>query len=123
MARPRAFDEHLVVTQVATLFAEQGFNGTSLDDLVAYTGLQRGSIYKAFGSKLNLFHLALQQTAAAFSGSQTDLDLLTVALKELSADDEVTSRICRRILDESDTNLPLLLGNNLINKTKELANG
>lgn len=118
MARPREFDEYVVVTQVASLFAKQGFNGTSLDDLVTTTGLQRGSIYKAFGSKLNLFHLALQQTAADFSGSQSDLDLLTVALKELSTEDEITSKICRQVLDSSDLDLPLLLGSNLINKAK-----
>ena len=81
VARPREFDEHLVVLQVAELFAKQGFNGTSLDDLVAATGLKRGSIYKAFGSKLKLFHLALQQIAERFSASRRDLDLLTVALK------------------------------------------
>lgn len=118
MARPRAFDEHHVVRQVAELFAEQGFNGTSLDDLVSATGLKRGSIYKAFGSKLKLFHLALQQTSDGFSYSECDLDLLTVALKELAPEDAATERICRQIFEKSNENLPTLLGQNLISKMK-----
>lgn len=118
MARPREFDERVVVQQVAELFANQGFNATSLDDLVASTGLKRGSIYKAFGSKLKLFHLALQQIAERFSDSQCDLDLLTVALKELATEDETTAKICRQIAENSNTNLPILLGQNLISKMK-----
>lgn len=118
MARPREFDERLVVQQVAELFAKQGFNATSLDHLVDSTGLKRGSIYKAFGSKLKLFHLALQHRAEGFSESQCDLDLLTVALKELATEDETTAKICRQIVENSNANLPILLGQNLISKMK-----
>ena len=118
VARPREFDEHLVVLQVAELFAKQGFNGTSLDDLVAATGLKRGSIYKAFGSKLKLFQLALQQMAERFSASRRDLDFLTVALKELATEDKTTAKICRQIAENSSTNLPTLLGQNLMTKMK-----
>lgn len=118
VARPREFDEHVVVQKAAELFAKQGFNATSLDDLVKSTGLKRGSIYKAFGSKLKLFHLALQQSAEGFSDSQCNLDLLTVALKELATEDGTTSKICRQIVEHSNSNLPKLLGQNLIGKMK-----
>lgn len=118
MARPREFDVSFVVQQAGELFSKQGFNATSLDDLVETTGLKRGSIYKAFGSKLKLFHLALEQSAEGFSDSKCDLDLLTVALKELATEDKKTARICRQITENSNANLPILLGQNLIGKMK-----
>ena len=59
MARPRLFDEAAVIAQAAALFGRLGYNATSIDELLAVTGLQRGSLYKAFGSKRNLFEKVL----------------------------------------------------------------
>ena len=42
-----------------TLFWEQGFGTTSIGELVEATGLQRGSLYGAFGDKQGLFCAAL----------------------------------------------------------------
>ncbi|WP_408649259.1 helix-turn-helix domain-containing protein [Streptomyces herbicida] len=33
------------------MFAERGYEGTSVDDLVRALGVHRGSLYKVFGSK------------------------------------------------------------------------
>ena len=49
MARPRNFDEDDVVAKAADIFGRLGFNAASIDDLLGATGLQRGSLYKAFG--------------------------------------------------------------------------
>lgn len=123
MARPRAFDERNVIRQAAELFASQGFNGTSIDDLVKITGLMRGSIYKAFGSKRNLFEASLKQLATQFTGSQQDLDLLTIALKELASDDQTIADICKQIQLETDLHLAQMLGENLIGKMKGNTDG
>lgn len=46
------------------VFWSNGYNGTSLPDLIEGTGLSRGSLYKAFGDKKGLFLAALDQYIA-----------------------------------------------------------
>lgn len=60
MARLREFDVDEVMEAVINAFWERGYKATSLADLMAATGLQKGSIYKAFGDKRSLFLKALQ---------------------------------------------------------------
>jgi TetR/AcrR family transcriptional regulator, transcriptional repressor for nem operon len=55
MARPRSFDEAKVLAAARDLFWHTGYAATSLDDLVAATGLGKGSLYGAFGDKRSLF--------------------------------------------------------------------
>ena len=55
MGRNRTFDEDGVVERCAEVFRRTGYEGSSIDDLVAATGLHRGSLYSAFGSKRGLF--------------------------------------------------------------------
>lgn len=59
MSRPRMFDEVEVIASVSRAFAKTGYAGTSVDDLVAATGLGRQSLYNAFGGKKELFMRAL----------------------------------------------------------------
>ncbi len=61
MARPRRFDENAAIRAASELFALRGYEGTSIDDLVRHLGMHRGSIYRAFGSKHELFLLALRR--------------------------------------------------------------
>ncbi|MBW4621107.1 MAG: TetR/AcrR family transcriptional regulator [Cyanosarcina radialis HA8281-LM2] len=60
MARLREFDTEEVMEAVINAFWKRGYEATSLADLMAVTGLQKGSIYKAFGDKRSLFLRALQ---------------------------------------------------------------
>jgi AcrR family transcriptional regulator len=55
MARPREFDEQAVLAAAQTAFRERGYAGTSLQDLMAATGLGKGSLYAAFGDKRGLY--------------------------------------------------------------------
>ena len=55
MARPREFDEELVLQAALEVFRAKGFEGTTLNDLEQATGLGRGSLYGAFGDKRALF--------------------------------------------------------------------
>lgn len=119
MARLREFDEMTVVQKAAELFAINGFNGTSIDDLVKKTKLLRGSIYKAFGSKRNLFLLVLLQAQNDFKPTKQNLDLLTVALKEVAESDKEIRQICKQIIKKHDYDFVQLLGQNLITKIKE----
>jgi AcrR family transcriptional regulator len=55
MARPRGFDETTVLERARDRFWPTGFAGTSIDDVVAATGLGKGSLYGAFGDKRQLY--------------------------------------------------------------------
>lgn len=59
MARLREFSEDEVLDAAIGIFSQRGFEATSMQDIVAATGLTVGSIYKAFGDKKGLFHIAL----------------------------------------------------------------
>ena len=61
MARPRKFVEDQVIEAARDQFWTHGYGGTSLDDLVAVTGLGRGSLYGAIGDKHTIFMRALDE--------------------------------------------------------------
>lgn len=123
MARPREFDLEVVLSKSLMLFAKKGYNGTSIDDLVKATGLQRGSIYKAFGSKRNLFEAVLKDMVSNFTPSIENLDFLTVALKELAPHDKVIRNHCKSIIGSEKKKYAEILGDNLLTKLKENQNG
>lgn len=55
MARAREFDEQALLDGAQELFWSHGFDHTSLEQVTAATGVGNGSIYAAYGTKLNLF--------------------------------------------------------------------
>jgi TetR/AcrR family transcriptional repressor of nem operon len=59
MARPREFDEDLVMDATIQCFWSRGYQATSMKDLVAKTGITAASLYNAFGDKRALFRAAL----------------------------------------------------------------
>lgn len=59
MARPREFDETVALDAAMNLFWARGYDATGLADLLDEMGIQRGSLYKAWGSKKGLFMAAL----------------------------------------------------------------
>src|ERR687891_349404 len=61
MARPREFDIDEALEAAMGAFWVRGYEATSLADLMQAMGLQKGSIYKAFGDKHALFLCALQR--------------------------------------------------------------
>ncbi len=60
MARPREFDEGDVLHAAVLCFWKQGYEATSVRDLVAQTGITAASLYNAFGNKRALYHKALE---------------------------------------------------------------
>ena len=55
MVGVKQFDEAAVLDRIMTLFWQRGYDATSIDDLVAATGLKRGSLYNAYGGKDEMF--------------------------------------------------------------------
>jgi AcrR family transcriptional regulator len=61
MARPRSFDPDEALDLARDVFWQRGFQGTSLDDITAATGLAKPSLYAAFGDKNALFLKVLER--------------------------------------------------------------
>ena len=53
--RPRAYEPEIALGKALDLFRKDGFAATSLDDLSAATGMNRPSLYGAFGDKRELY--------------------------------------------------------------------
>ncbi|MGY8709187.1 TetR/AcrR family transcriptional regulator [Bradyrhizobium sp. 18BD] len=53
--RPRAYEPDVALGKALDLFRRQGFASTSLDDLSEATGMNRPSLYGAFGDKRELY--------------------------------------------------------------------
>jgi AcrR family transcriptional regulator len=53
--RPRAYEPEQALGKALDLFRKGGFAATSLDDLSAATGMNRPSLYGAFGDKRELY--------------------------------------------------------------------
>ncbi|TDD65997.1 TetR/AcrR family transcriptional regulator [Actinomadura rubrisoli] len=63
MGRTREFDTEAAVAAAVEVFRSRGYEATSIQDLVEATGVGRGSLYAAFGSKDGLYELALRHYA------------------------------------------------------------
>ncbi|WP_346352979.1 TetR/AcrR family transcriptional regulator [Azotosporobacter soli] len=59
MGRSREFEESIVLEKAMELFWRQGYEKTSLSDLVAHMGIHRRSLYDTFGDKHSLFLKAI----------------------------------------------------------------
>jgi AcrR family transcriptional regulator len=61
--RPRTFDVDQALEVALKVFWRKGYQGTSLDDLTTAMGINRPSLYCAFGNKEQLFRKALDRYA------------------------------------------------------------
>ena len=59
MARSKEFDESAVLEKAMRLFWEQGYEKTSMTELVEHMGIHRRSMYDTFGDKHTLFLKAM----------------------------------------------------------------
>jgi len=55
LGRPRAYDPEVALQRATDAFWDAGYSGTSLDDLSARMGMNRPSLYAAFGDKQALY--------------------------------------------------------------------
>ncbi|KQP66897.1 TetR/AcrR family transcriptional regulator [Nocardioides sp. Leaf285] len=98
MGRNRLFDEADVVRRATRAFLVAGYEGTSVGELVTATGLHRGSLYQAFGSKRGLFLACLRHVVTDRS-ADVAMDLVLVALLELAPRDP---EVCGLLGDHLD---------------------
>jgi AcrR family transcriptional regulator len=61
--RPRSFDERDALEKATQVFWSKGYDGVTIDDLVAGMGVGRPSLYSVFGDKRTLFLRVLKDYA------------------------------------------------------------
>jgi AcrR family transcriptional regulator len=61
--RPRSFDETEALKKATQVFWSKGYDGVTIDDLVAGMGVGRPSLYSVFGDKRTLFLRVLRAYA------------------------------------------------------------
>jgi len=87
MARPKEFDEAKVLRKAMFLFWQQGYESTSIQDLVNHMEIHRRSIYDTFGDKQTLFIKALEHyeemTGRNLKFQVNKIDSTKLALRKL----------------------------------------
>ncbi len=78
--RPRAYEPDVAIGKALNLFRRTGYAATSLDDLSTATGMNRPSLYGAFGDKRALYIKSYQRyrddyTAGAVDIFNADIDI------------------------------------------------
>ena len=69
MVGTRQFDEDALLEVALRTFWQNGFAATSMIDVAEATGVQRGSLYNAYGDKERLFLLTFERYASRFLDS------------------------------------------------------
>jgi len=69
--------------QAARLFAEQGYHGTSMEDLAVAMGVQKASLYAHVKSKEDLLHELARDGAVAFHAALDGIDDRLPAVEKL----------------------------------------
>lgn len=114
MARPRGFDDDEVVERAMEAFWTFGYAGTSPGNLAEATGIGKGSLYNAFGSKRDLFDRSLRR-----------YDQLGTEAAEKYLNEPDTTRECvgafLHFLVEMDVAQPVRRGCLAVNTAVELA--
>ena len=85
--RPRAYDPHAALERATDAFWGAGYSATSLDEISAATGMNRPSLYAAFGDKHALYlealarywRISLEATRAALNGDRPLAEALMLA--------------------------------------------
>jgi AcrR family transcriptional regulator len=80
--RPRAYDPDTALARAMAVFWDAGYAGTSLDDITAGTGMNRPSLYGAFGDKRALYLQALQRYRAGGRAAMAEALAPDVPLRE-----------------------------------------
>ena len=112
--RPRSFDETEALERAIQVYWSKGYDGVTIDDLVAGMGVGRPSLYSVFGDKRALFLRVLKAyaekkgalAAKALLSPQTLRDSLAAFLRHVvkTATEKGSARGCL-LLDRKSTRL------------------
>lgn len=86
MGRNKEFEEEAVLQKAMELFWKQGYEKTSMSDLVEHMGIHRKSLYDTFGDKHSLYLKAID-----YYSVNTSERLKAVTLKAETASESIKS--------------------------------
>ncbi|MBD9418428.1 TetR/AcrR family transcriptional regulator [Achromobacter sp. ACM04] len=89
IGRPKAFDKDRALLAAMRTFWAQGYEGTSIQDLVSATGVNKPSLYATFGCKEEIFRQAVElydrvegrATSQSLSAARTARDAVETMLR------------------------------------------
>lgn len=96
MPRNKQFDKEQVLLRAIEIFWKKGYHNTSVQDLVAYLGINRASLYDTYGDKYTLFLASLSAYQA--SNSET-------LRKTISEANDLKSFLRSFLIDVADRNM------------------
>ncbi len=109
-----------IIRQVAPVFNRQGFAGTSLSDIMAATGLQKGGIYNHFESKeqlaletfdyaADLMRLHWEEAVDSRGTAQEQIEAFIEAFSRMASAPEIAGGcpLLNTAIESDDTNPPL----------------
>lgn len=99
MSRVKEFDVDAACEAALELFWRQGYEATSVADLVAGLGIGKASLYATFGTKHELYLTVLNRYVAR--GNERFLDELAGSGPALAGVRRIVERYLAEILDES----------------------
>ena len=116
MARPRSFDEAIVLERARDLFWERGYTATSIGDLEEALGVSRSTLYASFGDKRALY----DRTLAAYQH-----DNLTRLTELLANTNDLRATLTQLFTDAATVAASCPSGSRgcyIVNATTEMAN-
>lgn len=118
MTRQRTFDKAAMAVKLMPVFTSHGYEGASVSELVTVSGLLRGSLYAAYGSKLGIFVAGLEQLPPITKLTDEQLDFVIVGLLEVAPNNPVVKEFFKKYLATADKNeLALKIGSVILAKT------
>src|ERR1700761_712114 len=84
--RPRSFDERDALEKATQVFWSKGYDGVTIDDLVAGMGVGRPSLYAVYGDKRTIFLRVLKAYAERKGASAAQALLSPKSLRDSIAD-------------------------------------
>ncbi len=95
MSGPRPGTRERILAATVELVADQGFSGTTVEEIAERAGVAKGTVFYNFGSKERLFHQVLQDGVARlterFAGAVTGLHGLAAVAALVRAELEAVS--------------------------------
>jgi AcrR family transcriptional regulator len=88
--RPRKTDPDVVLDMAMKAFWERGFEGTSMNDLAAITGMAKPGLYANFGDKEAIYAKAMERYCSTYAGPM---------LEDLVRSSDSLEATVRRFLD------------------------
>jgi TetR/AcrR family transcriptional repressor of nem operon len=115
VGRPREFDVDQALDAAMRAFWAKGYEATSLADLMAVTGLHKGSLYQTFGDKHALFVQALKRYLEDMRRQKNEI------LKQAPTPLDGIRNVMHCMIDIADSDDTCPMGCMAINSLVELA--